>query len=298
METAEPVQRTLEIEEVTNLYFIHPIAGQLVPVFAALRVPPNAVSIAGMLFGILAGLAYYHYENPRYAIAAFVLMIAWHVMDGADGQLARLTKSQSASGKVLDGICDYVTFISVYVALALSLAREHGTWIWALVIVAGICHAVQAAAYETQRQEYNFWGLGRKSAAFIELTAPPGGSTGSLVRRFADALHRGYVKLQFAAAGVTAEFQRELARVLQRRPDQAESVRQRYRETFAPLVRRWAVMSSNYRTLGIFLCAVLGAPQVYFWFEIVGFSAISATLLATRRRRYRVFFESLKPQAG
>lgn len=296
METAEPVQRTLEIEEVTNLYFIHPIAARLVPVFAALRIPPNAVSIAGMLFGMLAGVAYYHSENPRHAVAAFVLMIAWHVMDGADGQLARLTKSQSASGKVLDGICDYVTFISVYVALALSLAREHGAWIWALVVVAGICHAVQAAAYETQRQEYNFWGLGRKSAEFVELTAPAGNSDGSPVRRLSDSLHRGYVKLQFAAAGVTQEFQHALTRALQQRPDQAESVRQRYRETFAPLVRRWAVMSSNYRTLGIFLCAVLGAPQAYFWFEIVGFSAISALLLAARRRRYRAFFESLNPQ--
>ncbi len=118
METVEPVRRSLEIEELTNLYFIHPMASRLATLFAARRIPPNAVSVAGMLFGILAGVAYHHYQDLRCVIAGFILMIAWHVMDGADGQLARLTQSQSQSGKVLDGICDYVTFIAVYTGLA------------------------------------------------------------------------------------------------------------------------------------------------------------------------------------
>src|SRR5258708_5354738 len=168
METVEPVRRTLEIEEVTNLYLIHPIASRLTPLFAAMRIPPNAVSLAGMLFGILAGVAYYHYQNPRYAIAGFILMIAWHVMDGADGQLARLTQSQSQSGKVFDGICDYVTFIAVYTGLAVSLTRQYGDWIWGLAIAAGICHAVQAAAYEVQRQADNFCVLRHKTPKFLE----------------------------------------------------------------------------------------------------------------------------------
>ncbi len=151
----------------TNLYFIHPIASRLTPIFAKLGISANAVSLAGMAFGISAGVAYYNYRDPRWAIAGFVLMIAWHVMDGADGQLARLTNSQSELGKILDGICDYVTFIAVYSALAAALTPRYGGWVWALAIVAGICHSVQAAAYEVQRQEYNFWGWGQKSAELV-----------------------------------------------------------------------------------------------------------------------------------
>lgn len=293
-EAAEPVRRTLEIEEATNLYFIHPIAARLVPLLAALRIPPNAVSIAGMLCGALAGVAYYHYDNPSYAITAFVLMVAWHILDGADGQLARLTHAQSASGKVLDGICDYVTFIAVYGALALSLSRQHGDGVWALVIVAGVCHAAQSAAYEMQRQEYNYWGLGRKSAEFVDLAAPAADATGSATGRLSDAIHRAYLWMQFLAADVTVEFQRTLTRVLQQQPERTEALRLQYRETFAPSVRRWAVMSANYRTIGIFVCAALGAPLAYFWFEIVGLSAIAILLLALRRRQYRAFFASLE----
>ena len=158
MQTSEPVRRTSEIEEVTNLYLIHPAAGFLTPVFARLGISPNAVSLAGMGFGLLAGFAYYHYQDPRYATLGFLLMIAWHVMDGADGQLARLTHAQSELGKILDGTCDYVTFVAVYSALAAAVSRQSGEWVWALAIAAGVSHAVQGMAYEAQRQEYNFWG--------------------------------------------------------------------------------------------------------------------------------------------
>ena len=126
METSESVRRESEIEEITNLYVIHPVSTFLTPRFARLGITPNAVSLAGMGFGILAGFAYYRYRDPRWAVVGFLLMIAWHVMDGADGQLARLTNAQSELGKILDGICDYVTFIAVYSALAAALSRNIG----------------------------------------------------------------------------------------------------------------------------------------------------------------------------
>src|SRR5262249_41259791 len=111
--TAQPIRRTREIEEITNLYFIHPLPAALRPHLARLRITPNGVCITGMLFGIAAAFAYYHaccgLGDRRFAIIGFVLMIAWHVMDGADGQLARFTHSFSYFGKVLDGISDNVT---------------------------------------------------------------------------------------------------------------------------------------------------------------------------------------------
>src|SRR5580692_4342999 len=157
-----PTRRTTEIEEITNLHLIHPLASRLVPIFARLHVTPNAVSIVGMLFGILSAVAYYRYWDFRYATTGFALMVAWHVMDGADGQLARLTQSYSYFGKVLDGISDNVTFLAVYTALAISLSHEHGDWMYALVALSAVCHAIQSASYEAQRQEYEYWGLGRK----------------------------------------------------------------------------------------------------------------------------------------
>ncbi len=294
MSTDEPIRRTSEIEEFTNLYFIHPIAARLTLLFAKWHLTPNAVSLAGMLSGLLAALAYYHYQDPRCVIVGFVLMIIWHIMDGADGQLARLTHSQSQSGKIIDGICDYVTFIAVYTALGLALSPRLGPWVWALVFGAGACHAIQAAAYEVQRQEYNFWGWNRKSAELPSLDEPTSRTGASASQRLLDTLYRWYVRMQYRAAGVVPESRGQLALALQQEPQRAPTIRQHYRVVFAPAVRRWSLLSANYRTLGIFIAALLQAPQYYFCFEIVGFSLIMLVLTRHQRICYENFLGNLQ----
>ncbi len=277
MTEPEPVRRTSEIEEVSNLYFIHPVAAVLTRWFAAIGVRPNAVSLAGMAFGIGAGVCYFHVGRPGFAVAGFLLMIAWHVMDGADGQLARLTKTQSELGKVLDGVCDYVTFIAVYAGIGVALAERDGVWVLGLVAVSGVCHAVQSAAYEAQREAYTFWGWGRGAA--------PGSAGGG-----AGWLYGVYAGVQRLISGVPAGFDGRLAAAVAGRQD---DLRAEYRRFFAPSVRRWAVLCANYRTAGIFVCAVLGVPVVYFWVESVGLSLVLGVLLAGQRRLARRFLRGV-----
>ncbi|MFS3134735.1 CDP-alcohol phosphatidyltransferase family protein [Gluconacetobacter sacchari] len=277
LQQTDPVRRTSEIEELTNLHVIHPVSGWLTRHFARLGVAPNAVSLGGMAAGVLAGVAYHHVGDPRFAVAGFLLMIVWHVMDGADGQLARLTGRQSQTGKILDGICDYVTFVSVYVGLALALSARHGAWVWALVVVAGLCHAVQSAAYERQRQDYNFWGWGRGSPPATRRAARSG-------RRVGDLLFGLYGRLEaLTAGGGEAGLNQRLTGLLAAHPDREAVLRRAYRDAFAPLLRGWSILSANYRTIGIFLCVVCRVPLAYFLFEIVGFSAILMMLLARQR---------------
>ena len=294
VQTPEPVRRTSEIEDPTNLYVIHAMANRLTPLLAKLHVLPNTVSVTGMLFGILAGFAYFHYQDPLFTLAGFVLMIAWHVMDGVDGQLARLTHTQSETGKVLDGICDYVTFIAVYTGLALNLSRQHGNWVWVLVIAAGTCHTVQAAAYEAQRQQYDFWGWDRKSRPAPGAKAadrkPAGASQVSFPYRLLNGL---YARVQFLAVGFSTDFHQRLGVILLRRPERAAAIRLSYRETFAQPVRRWAILSANCRTIGIFICALLGVPLCYFIFEVVGFSLVLAVLTWQQKVRNGQFLASL-----
>ena len=286
-DSAEPVRRTLEIEEITNRYFIHPVANRLARLLARLHVRPNSVSIAGMAFGVMAGVAYYHYRDVRFAIGGFVLMVVWHIMDGADGQLARMTRSQSESGKILDGICDYVTFIAVYLALGLALGPQYGNWVWILILLSGACHAVQSAVYEVQRQDYNFWGWDQKSAELSDLRAAPA------PQRIGDRLHRLYSRVQLVAAGLDIQSRGSLTEILERRPERAASIRRSYRDRFAPATRQWSVMSANYRTLGIFVAALFGVPLFYFCFEVIGLSAILVVLLRRQGDRYAAFLNGL-----
>ena len=293
---SDPVRRTYEIEDPTNLYFIHPISARLVPIFAKAGITPNAVSLIGMGCGLGAGLFYHFYWHTGCDLAAFVLMLAWHVMDGADGQLARLTKTYSELGKVLDGICDAVTFTAVYVGLGLSMDARLGGWVWIVIAIAGLCHELQSAAYELQRQNYNFWGLGQQSAALPVLEKPPAGLAPHQL--LAAELHRLYVRVQFIVAGGASGFYSEFAAMLAARPALQPALRAAYRARFAPSIRRWGVLSANYRTLGIFLCVVLKLPSVYFLFDIFGFSLILILLLEAQKVRQAGFLKEIRQAEG
>ena len=294
MESSESVARTREIEEFTNLHFIHPVSIRLTRLLARVGVSPNAVSFAGMLCGVLAGIAYYHYRDISWAVAGFALMIAWHILDGTDGQLARLTNSQSEFGKVIDGVCDYVTFIAVYLGLGSALVDQFGDAVWGVIFVAGACHAAQAAAYEVQRQEYNFWGHDKKSAELPRLRdLGVGQGGGSFIQRLMGRLYVIYVRMQYAFSGVSINLRDELAAKLQQSPGQAPLIRRRYREVFAPTVRQWTLMSANYRTVGIFACAALKVPLLYFVLEIFALSPAMVLLVARQRARCEAFLRDL-----
>lgn len=281
----DPVRRTYEIEDPTNLYFIHPISARLVPLFAQSGITPNMVSLAGMACGLLAGVAYHFYSATWCAILGFVLMLTWHVMDGADGQLARLTKNYSEFGKIIDGVCDYVTFTAVYIGLALTMSVSMGGWVWVLVVISGLAHAVQSAAYEMQRQDYNFLGLGRASAALPELAEKPKGIAG--------LLHHLYARVQLWASAGAGEFHAKFAALIAAKPQQEASLRAAYREQFAPVIRRWGVLCANYRTLGIFIAALIKLPVLYFLFEIIGFSAVLIILLEAQKYQYKSFLATV-----
>lgn len=297
MDNAESVARTREIEEFTNLHFIHPVSIRLTRLLARLGVSPNTVSFAGMLCGVLAGVAYYHYRTPLWAAAGFVLMVVWHILDGTDGQLARLTNTQSELGKVIDGICDYVTFIAVYLGLGFALQQQHGAAVWVLIVTAGVCHAFQSAAYEVQQQEYNYWVHDKRSArlpSLSDLKAMTG--RGSPSRRLAARVELLYVRIQYMASGVSVRLREVLASRLAQHPERAPSIRRRYRQVFAPSVRAWTVMSANYRTAAIFVCAIWGVPLLYFVLEVFVLTLVGAVLVSRQRARHEAFLRFLEDQ--
>jgi phosphatidylglycerophosphate synthase len=276
---SEPVKRASDIEEISNLYLIHPISSSLVPVFARLGVTPNMVSVSGMIFGVASAFFFAHYAvRPSWCYIGLALLFAWHVFDGADGQLARLTNTQSEFGKVIDGICDYVVFISVYVAVTWAAMHHLGPWVWVLTVAAGAAHAVQAGAYETQRQMFDFWALGKKSAKVPDPDA-------AASRGFAAKIASGYGKVQFRFSGLTRGYFDALDDFAKRKPEALPQMREAYRRHFASSVHKWSIMCANYRSFGIFIACAIGQPMLFFVWEIVVLGGLHV-LLAQRQRRW------------
>ena len=121
--------RTEEIEDYSNLYLIHPLSSRLTRAFARWGWKRNQVSALGLLSAFIAAVCFYHYQALVMSLLGFLFLTGWHVFDGADGQLARLTNQTSELGRIVDGICDHLGYGMVYVSLALATQPLYGPWI-------------------------------------------------------------------------------------------------------------------------------------------------------------------------
>lgn len=152
--------RRPELEDSLNRYLYHPLAGRLARLLRPAGISPNAVSVAGMVLVWAAAGAYTMVPWPMGAALGFALHLLWHVVDGADGDLARLTGRASPTGELVDGVCDYAGHAVLYIALAFMLDNSLGGWAWALAALAGASHIAQTNHAETQRRSYLWWAYG------------------------------------------------------------------------------------------------------------------------------------------
>jgi phosphatidylglycerophosphate synthase len=284
--------RDRDIAEFTNAYFIHPLSDKLAVFLQPLKVHPNWVSAAGLLAGLIAALFYLDPCSGEYVAAGFGFMVIWHIMDGADGHLARLTNESSTVGKIVDGIADYSVFGLVYAALAYASYDSIGNLGWIMAIAAAASHALQAASYEHQRETYIGWIHGpRDQKTGSEPNAP------NLILSSADFLDRAYLRTQQATETSkdtlqSADYLKDCSEA------DAQIIRQQYKERFAPQVRLWSMLSANVHTIAIFMFTLFGGPWSYFIFEIIGLNLLLVMLRLHQKQVNYSFAHWLERRPG
>ncbi len=128
---------------------------------------PNLFTTAALFAGFYAILAA---VNNRFEIAAVAIFVAM-LLDGVDGRVARLTKTQSAFGAEYDSLADMVSF-GLAPALVIYIWSLHGLgklgWLAAFIYTAS--GALRLARFNTQvgiADKKYFQGLPSPSAAAI-----------------------------------------------------------------------------------------------------------------------------------
>ena len=128
---------------------------------------PNLLTLGALCAGLTA-IRFAEDGNVTYSVALIALAA---LLDGLDGAVARLLKSESAMGAELDSLADFLNF-GVAPALILYLwalpDSRSGGWIAALVYA--ICCALRLARYNVGDKAKN----GKKSALFQGVPAPGG----------------------------------------------------------------------------------------------------------------------------
>ena len=253
--------RPTMIEDPSNLWLVHPLSDRLLAPALRLGIHPNTISFTGMGFGALAGGFYWHWQDPAAVIAGFLCMVAWHVMDGLDGKLARASGKASPLGRLIDGLCDYMVFFLVMLPIVFSF--DDWRPVLALAVVSGLCHAVQSAWYEGEREAWKR----RARGIFHAEIRPPARFWGE----------RLYNRVEATLGGGSKTIDATLAA----NPVLLEP----YLAATAPQLRRLSILSANNRTIAIALACLLGNPRLYWIWEIAVLSVIAVTFAQVLRRR-------------
>ena len=261
-------RRPRELEDGLNFYLYHPLAARLARLLKPTGISPNAVSVLGCLLIVGAAWAYTGLAWPQGVVAGFTLHLLWHVADGADGDLARLTGKSSPAGELVDGVCDVAGHVVLYVALAAMLQHQIGGWAWPLAVAAGASHIVQSTHVETQRRSYLWWAYG---IPWLKHAQAPGDAKFRRANRFSIT----YAWMAPAYVGLANALNPFSARV-DAAVDAAASDRMR-RAAIRRLVRRASrgslrfqkIVGANPRTILLGVSMALGSPLYYFLVETV-----------------------------
>jgi len=264
--------RPAELEDWLNGRLYHQLSWRLARRLAQTRITPDMVSGAGAAAIMLAAAAYGMLAWPCGVALGLALHMGWHVLDGADGDLARLTGRSSPYGELVDGICDYAGHIVLYVTLGFIAAQQIGPIGWALMWIAGASRVVQAAHYEGTRRQYQLAVYG---TPWMASAPPPPGRGG---RRH--PLVAYYLWLTGWIVPHGAALRAAVANAATR-----EALREAMRDRGGELLGRMSLLSANYRTLAVGAAMLAGQPQWYFLFEII---VLGAALLASLARVRRV----------
>ncbi len=156
--------KMVEVEEFFDLYFYRPLAFLFVKAIYGTSLTPNQITLISMLFG-LAGAVFIGTGDAAMLPLAALLFIVYDVLDCSDGQLARLKKNGTRTGRIIDGVADYVVNVSIYLGIAIGFAPQWDNpllW-WLLTAAAGFSNAGHSIIVDYYRNRFLDVVLQRKS---------------------------------------------------------------------------------------------------------------------------------------
>ncbi len=286
--------KSMDTEETIDLCFYRPIGYMWAVLCAKVGIKPNAITIASIFIGVAAGIMFY-YTDLWLNIIGMLLLIWANSFDSADGQLARMTQQYSRIGRILDGVSGDLWFASIYIAICLRTQENvqffdnYTGAIWVIAVLAGLCHAKQAAAADYYRQFHLYFLKGKEGSELdsveqLDKNYAAISWKGNFWKKLTMYFYRNYTANQEA---LTPRMQ-ELRRELKSRFGEGE-ISQQFRDDFRakskPLMKYTNWLSFNLRTIALFASLFAGMPWLYFMFELV---VLNAMLIYMIKRHERI----------
>jgi hypothetical protein len=282
----EATLKSWDTEEFIDIHFYRPMGYRWALLFRKAGVSPNGVTIIAIILGVAAGICFY-YNNIYINIAGIFLLVWANTYDSADGQLARMTGRISPTGRMLDGLCGELWFISIYLAIAFRLMPEWGINIWVTAVMAGICHSRQAAMADYYRNLHLHFLKGKAGSELA--------GSEDLKKEYREMkpsrnflVNVGYYIYMHYTAGQEKQsprLQRLLCLVRLRFGEEApEWFRDRFRLLSLPLMKFANILSFNTRAIALFISVIINLPWLYFIFELTVLNILLIYMIVKHER--------------
>ena len=248
----------------------HPLAARLARRLAPTFVSANMVSVAGGFLVVAAAILYVQPFWPLAALLGLLAHMSWHVLDGADGDLARMKGTAGRRGEVVDGMCDYGSHIVLYLILAGASFSAIGWPAWAMAIAAGLSRIVQANFYEVRRRQYLYWVHGKPWLGLdqSEVASPAFG--------WATATYLGIARMLSLAEPEIDHIARE--------EDGRARLSHAFRGKTPSALAGSSLLGANLRTLVLGASMLAGSPLWFFLYEAIVLNGVLAAAIRRSRK--------------
>jgi len=243
-----------EAEEVFDLLLYRPVAFLFVKAVYRSPITPNQVTFLSMLAGLVAAWFFSTGSAAVLSWAALFYAVA-NILDCSDGQLARLQKSGTLMGRVVDGVADYISSVAIFLSLGIGFTRNADPQ-WLLVIGAGLGSAVHSFFFDHYQGE--FISTVRSEKNFLEKE----------IEQFTQEIHRlehekvGTLKIIVLRIYLRyLSYQKRANTKNERQTFEPES----YRKENRVMVRLWSFLGPTTNRTLLIACAIAGRIDLYLW---------------------------------
>ena len=298
--------KSMDTEETLDLMFYRPIGYMWAVLCAKVGITPNAITIASIFLGVAGGILFYFGEQQDLWLnyVGMFLLVWANSFDSADGQLARMTKQYSRLGRILDGLSGDFWFVAIYFAICFRVNEtseffmQHWSgWIWILAILAGGCHAKQAAMADYYRQFHLYFLKGKEGSELDsvdqldkDFAAVPW--KGHFWKKVTMMFYRNYTANQEVMTPSMQTLRRKLKKLFGDDivPDQ---FRNDFRLKSKPLMKYTNMLSFNNSVIALFISIIVRMPWLYFAFELTVLNLMLVYMILRHESICRSFIAKL-----
>jgi phosphatidylglycerophosphate synthase len=261
MTLAEEYKKSLkmaEAEEILDLILYRPIAFVFVKLIYRLPISPNHVTYGSLVAGLIAA-----FEFAQGTASGFLWGAIWYaianVLDCGDGMLARLQKSGTPLGRIVDGFVDWASSVAIFYGLGVGMSAYFDAPMiyWPLAIAAGIVSGYHAMVFDKRQQEYISTVRGERNfhereSEKVDIELQQGGNP---LRTFFLSIYRWYMKVQEGSHAKKVE--------------KKEYAPEPYRFHNKRIMRWWTFLGPTTNRSLLMLAGVLAHPEWFCWLVVI-----------------------------